>query len=257
MNRFRCVSRKGDTSYKRLYHTNGITREQLLDLNGSIRHPVPRSKYQLTWSHYSYTWYTHFTDPAYYIAFSCVCGLVYIYRTNQREVPFLKRKRFLIESHALESFIGNLGMSDAKRRYTVLADDSTESVRVNAVVKRILEAMKHESLEVDVHAPATQFEWEVVVVESDSYNAQCYPGGKIVVFSGLLTLYDNDDELAAVLALTQNTFLRVSKISRESFSSDGYFLWGVNLVPKMKTKNETRIFKQEIGCSGSTLPAPY
>jgi len=41
--------------------------------------------------------------------------------------------------------------------------------------------------------------WEVVVVDEDIMNAFCLPGGKIVVFTGLLKQFRSDTEVATVL----------------------------------------------------------
>jgi predicted Zn-dependent protease len=45
-----------------------------------------------------------------------------------------------------------------------------------------------------------QFEWESVILEDEQINAFCLPGGKIVVFTGLLKFVRDDDELATVIA---------------------------------------------------------
>ena len=44
------------------------------------------------------------------------------------------------------------------------------------------------------------FEWEVNVLEDKQINAFCLPGVKIAVFSGLLRVAQNDDQLATVLS---------------------------------------------------------
>jgi hypothetical protein len=41
--------------------------------------------------------------------------------------------------------------------------------------------------------------WEVIVVRDDLINAMCLPGGKIVVFTGLLNHFKTDAEIATVL----------------------------------------------------------
>ncbi|KAH7300379.1 hypothetical protein KP509_24G059500 [Ceratopteris richardii] len=41
--------------------------------------------------------------------------------------------------------------------------------------------------------------WEVLVVNKDVVNAFCLPGGKIVVFTGLLRRFSSDNEIATVL----------------------------------------------------------
>lgn len=48
-------------------------------------------------------------------------------------------------------------------------------------------------------ADKPEFEWEFSLLERDEANAYCLPGGKIVVFTGLLDVARTDDELAAVI----------------------------------------------------------
>jgi hypothetical protein len=43
-------------------------------------------------------------------------------------------------------------------------------------------------------------DWEFVVIQKNEPNAMVLPGGKVVVYTGILRLLDNDDELAGVLA---------------------------------------------------------
>jgi len=45
-----------------------------------------------------------------------------------------------------------------------------------------------------------RFEWEANVIEDRRVNAFCLPGGKIAVYSGILAVTQNDDQLATVLA---------------------------------------------------------
>jgi predicted Zn-dependent protease len=46
---------------------------------------------------------------------------------------------------------------------------------------------------------ARTFDWQVSVVQSDEQNAFCLPGGKIVVYTGILPITQTDAGLAAVL----------------------------------------------------------
>jgi predicted Zn-dependent protease len=43
------------------------------------------------------------------------------------------------------------------------------------------------------------YQWEYHLVQSDEVNAWCMPGGKIVVYTGILPLTENADALAVVL----------------------------------------------------------
>ncbi len=62
---------------------------------------------------------------------------------------------------------------------------------VQRVAKRIAQAA-----EKDFHPG---FQWRFYVLESPQINAFCLPGGKIFVYTGLLKLIDNEDQLAAVI----------------------------------------------------------
>ncbi|MDE5592143.1 MAG: M48 family metallopeptidase, partial [Helicobacter sp.] len=44
------------------------------------------------------------------------------------------------------------------------------------------------------------FAWEFYLLEDAQYNAFCLPGGKVFVYSGLMEIISNDDELAVVLS---------------------------------------------------------
>jgi predicted Zn-dependent protease len=44
------------------------------------------------------------------------------------------------------------------------------------------------------------YDWEVHLVNSEIANACCYPGGKIIVYSGILQYMRNEEELAFVLS---------------------------------------------------------
>lgn len=63
--------------------------------------------------------------------------------------------------------------------------------------------------------------WEVVVVQDPMINALCLPGGKIVVFTGLLDNFRSDAEIATVLGheVNLNFFLKMGNLV-------GVFLFG-------------------------------
>ncbi len=82
-----------------------------------------------------------------------------------------------------------------------LPHDSKDVQRVTRVGKRIAETVKIEPLmrEINLHVKDYRFEWEFNVLEDKHVNAFCLPGGKVAVFTGLLHVVANDDQLAAVL----------------------------------------------------------
>lgn len=75
-----------------------------------------------------------------------------------------------------------------------LNSDSSITQRVKEVSSRLIR-------QVGTFRPdAANWGWEVNVIDADEVNAFCAPGGKIVVYTGIVRRLDlNDDELAAVL----------------------------------------------------------
>ena len=72
--------------------------------------------------------------------------------------------------------------------------DSAQVERVRGVANRLIPNTAA------FRADAPRWNWEVNVITSPEVNAWCMPGGKIAVYSGLLTkLEPTDEELAAVL----------------------------------------------------------
>lgn len=70
-----------------------------------------------------------------------------------------------------------------------------------AMLKRITSISNRLIAQVGVFRPdASKWAWEVNVEKNDELNAYCMPGGKIMVYSGLVEkLKATDDELAAVI----------------------------------------------------------
>lgn len=79
-----------------------------------------------------------------------------------------------------------------------------QNARVNEVARRLISATDAYLKQNNLTDLISTLQWEVNTVNSDQVNAFCMPGGKIVVYTGILTLIGNtagsDAELAAVLA---------------------------------------------------------
>ncbi len=75
-----------------------------------------------------------------------------------------------------------------------LNDDKAQVERIRRISNRLIS-------QVGVFRPdAKQWKWEVNVEKNEQLNAYCMPGGKIMVYSGLIEkLKATDDELAAVI----------------------------------------------------------
>ncbi len=84
-------------------------------------------------------------------------------------------------------------LTEAQKKQTLNADKE-QLDRVRKISNRLIS-------QVGVfRKDATQWQWEVNVEKNDQLNAYCMPGGKIMVYSGLIEkLKATDDELAAVI----------------------------------------------------------
>lgn len=66
--------------------------------------------------------------------------------------------------------------------------------RVKAITDSLIKSAVEHRSDVDSWA------WEFILIQSSNVNAACLPGGKIIVYTGIIdTLALNDDELAAVI----------------------------------------------------------
>ena len=95
-----------------------------------------------------------------------------------------------------ENALGVLAFNELLQSSVVLPEDHDETLRVRRVGVRIARELKRRDPEL-----LKGFKWRFAVVHDSTPNAACAPGGKVVVFSGLLDLTSGDDDmLAAVLA---------------------------------------------------------
>jgi Zn-dependent protease with chaperone function len=96
-----------------------------------------------------------------------------------------------VDTMSLQSYSQSLKTASDKK---TLNTDPETLARVRAISDRLI-------AQVPVYrADASSWKWEVNVETSDQVNAYCMPGGKIMVYTGLIEkIKTTDDELAAVI----------------------------------------------------------
>lgn len=117
--------------------------------------------------------------------------------TTSDSVAGVKRSQFMllpasyVDDMSKQAYTETL--STAKNKQALNADKA-ELERIRKISNRLIS-------QVGVfRADATKWQWEVNVEKNDQLNAYCMPGGKIMVYSGLINkLKATDDELAAVI----------------------------------------------------------
>jgi predicted Zn-dependent protease len=108
---------------------------------------------------------------------------------ERKQYMLLSEKQ--VEGMAAQSYVQTLKEADAKR---TLNTNHQYTERVRIIANRLIP-------QTAVFRPdAVNWKWEVNVQESKDLNAYCMPGGKIMVYTGLIDkLNATDDELAAVM----------------------------------------------------------
>ena len=135
------------------------------------------------------------------------------------------RRQLLALSPTQELEIGRRAYREVLEKYRgrILSPDDPDNVRVRRVCNRIIRATGIRPLqrEINLHLNHYYFDWEVHVVRSRQANAFCLPGGKIIVFTGILPIAENDDQLATVLsheiahALAHHANEKIARAQRE------------------------------------------
>ncbi len=105
---------------------------------------------------------------------------------------------------------------------------TTQSAQVTRVGQRIAAATEAYLKANGLASEVKNFAWEFNLVKSDEVNAWCMPGGKIVVYEGIMKLVGSDDELAVVLG--HEVAHAVAKHSNERLSQQVLAQYGANAV---------------------------
>ena len=117
--------------------------------------------------------------------------------TTNKGAVGVERSQFMmlsskqVDSMSLASYAQTLKTANDKK---TLNTDPAALARVRAISDRLI-------AQVPVYrADASSWKWEVNVETNDQVNAYCMPGGKIMVYTGLIEkIKTTDDELAAVI----------------------------------------------------------
>ncbi len=117
--------------------------------------------------------------------------------TTNDSVSGVSRSQFMLlpasQITSMSSQAYTQTLAEAKKK-NALNTDQAQLARVRAISNKLI-------AQVGVFRPdAANWKWEINVEKSDQVNAYCMPGGKIMVYTGLISkLNATDDELGAVI----------------------------------------------------------
>jgi predicted Zn-dependent protease len=97
-----------------------------------------------------------------------------------------------------EQALGAQAYSQVLNQADVVRDDPVVRV-VQRLAKELIAASRNPDFVQHTDLKVPDFEWECNVVRSKEVNAFCLPGGKIVVYTGILPVAQTESALAAVM----------------------------------------------------------
>lgn len=102
--------------------------------------------------------------------------------------PVTNREQVVFMSPSEESKLGETSYKEILAK-SKLSADKVQTERIRRIGQRIA-----------IAADKKDFAWEFNLVEDKQVNAFCLPGGKVVVYTGILGIAQNDDQLATVMS---------------------------------------------------------
>jgi len=113
-------------------------------------------------------------------------------------VPITGRKQLsLVSESEMQSM--SYQQYDQFLKENKLSTDAQSTAMVKRVGTRIEHAVEEYMNTHNMKDQLTGYKWEFNLVESKEVNAWCMPGGKVVVYTGILPLTQDDNGLAVVL----------------------------------------------------------
>ena len=104
------------------------------------------------------------------------------------KTPYTNRSQMIFVSSSEEVALGEKSYKEALSEAKVV-HNTKDTQRVKNIGQKIAQV-----------AARPDFKWEFNLVEDNQANAFCLPGGKVVVYTGILKYAKNDDQLATVIS---------------------------------------------------------
>lgn len=116
-----------------------------------------------------------------------------------KTVPVTGRKQLnLVPNSMIQAMAFSQYDSVVKASPTLSQNDSRAQM-VTRVGTKIQQAVESYMLQNNMSKDIKNFKWEFNTIQEDIINAWCMPGGKVVVYTGLLPISENETALAVVM----------------------------------------------------------
>ena len=163
---------------------------------------------------------------------------------TSRTVPITGRKQSLMVTDeqmlSLSSQEYSKYMASAKK-----STDAANTQMVTRVGKKLASAVESYLKANGLSSELSGYQWEFNLVQDKSVNAFCMPGGKIVVYEGLLPVTQNEASLAVVLG--HEIAHAVAKHSAEQISNEYKKQYGAQVLGVLAAGAGISADAQQIG----------
>lgn len=147
--------------------------------------------------------------------------------TSCSTVPITGRKQVLLVSDQ-EVLTSSLTQYSSYMSTAPRSTNTGRSAMVTRVGQRIAAATELYLRQNGLESELANFAWEFNLVNDNQVNAFCMPGGKIVVYEGLMNLVEAEDELAVVVG--HEVAHAVAKHSNERMSQQMLTQYGAQIL---------------------------
>ena len=113
---------------------------------------------------------------------------IFIFVGCTHKAPITNRSQLILMSHSQELALGEKSYADTLKKAKVVKG-TRDANRVKNIGYTLAKAVNR-----------NDYKWEFNLVESKEKNAFCLPGGKVVIYTGILEAARNDDQLATVMS---------------------------------------------------------
>lgn len=159
-----------------------------------------------------------------FILMSAVATLLFAACGTTSTVPITGRKHSLLVSDAQVLSLSNQQYSEFMKT-AKLSTNAANTAMVKRVGTRLANAVETYLRNNGMADEIKNYSWEFNLVQSNEANAFCMPGGKIVVYEGLLPITQNEASLAIVLgheiahAVAKHSAEQMSKKIRQQYGT--------------------------------------
>ena len=153
-------------------------------------------------------------------------------------VALTGRKQLLLVSDQ-EVFEAGLTQYNEYIASSQLSSDTKSTAMVKNVGQKLAAATEQYLRASGLESELSNFAWEFNLVKDSQINAFCMPGGKIVVYEGLLTVAQNESELAVVIG--HEIAHAVAKHSNERMSQQIMAQYGAAILSQALSQKSAAV----------------